>query len=135
MQRFIHSVAVALVLVALVPSIASAHPGHDSAQGFFAGATHPLTGLDHLCAILAVGIWAAQRGGRGVWLVPVSFTLMMLLGGMLAMSGVRLPLVEPGIAASLIVLGLLVATATLLSLAASAGIVGVFAVVHGYAHG
>jgi urease accessory protein len=85
--------------------------------------------------MIAVGIWATQRGGRAVWLVPLSFVLAMLGGGVLALSGVRLPLVESSIAASLVVLGLLVATATRLPLVASAAIVGLFAVAHGYSHG
>jgi urease accessory protein len=99
------------------------------------GLAHPFTGLDHVCAMVAVGIWAAQRGGRAIWLVPLTFVLVMMLGGGLAMAGARMPLVEPGIVSSLVVLGLLIAAGVRLPTAACVAIVGLFAVAHGYAHG
>jgi urease accessory protein len=92
-------------------------------------------GLDHLCAMVAVGLWAAQRGGRAIWVVPATFVLVMAMGGMLGVAGVSVPLVEPGIIASVLILGLLVAAAVRLPVAASAAVVGLFAIVHGYAHG
>jgi urease accessory protein len=92
-------------------------------------------GLDHVCAMVAVGLWAAQRGGRAVWAVPATFVLVMALGGVLGAAGVPVPLVEPGIVGSVLILGLLIAAAVRLPVVASALIVGLFAVFHGYAHG
>ena len=117
----------------LAPGLAQAHPGFHAA-GFLHGAAHPVTGLDHICAMIAVGLWAAQRGGRAVWLVPVSFVSMMLVGGVLGAMGMPLPQVETGIALSVLVLGLLVCAAVRLPVWASALIVGMFAIFHGYAH-
>jgi urease accessory protein len=127
----------ALAAFALVsgPGIAQAHVGagpiHDVLHGF----EHPLTGLDHLVAMLAVGIWAAQLGGRSIWAVPLSFVSVMTLGGALGLAGIQLPLVESGIVVSLVVLGVLVATTTRLPLAVSATLASLFALAHGYAHG
>src|ERR1035437_488964 len=124
-----------LILLALVfiPSLAQAHPGHN--PGWANGLLHPVSGLDHICAMIAVGLWAAQRSGRAIWIVPLTFVSVMALGGLLGMNGVRVPLVEQGIAASVLVLGLLIAAAVRLPLAASVLVVGIFAVFHGYAHG
>jgi urease accessory protein len=94
-----------------------------------------MMGLDHLLAMVAVGLWAAQLGGRAAWLIPAAFVSVMTAGAGLGMSGVHLPLVEQGIIASVVVLGLLIATAARLPLVASAGLVGVFALFHGVAHG
>lgn len=118
----------------LVPTLAQAHPGHD-VTGFTHGFAHPLSGLDHLLAMLAVGLWAAQMGGRARWAVPATFVGVMALGGALGMAGLHLPMVESGIAASVLVLGLLVALSARLSLAAAVPLVGVFALFHGFAHG
>jgi urease accessory protein len=118
-----------------VPSMASAHPQVGGADGFARGMIHPLTGLDHLCAILAVGLWAAQTGGRAVWIMPGVFISMMTVGGILGITGVTLPLVEPGIATSVLVLGMLVATAKRLSISAGSVLIAVFALLHGHAHG
>ena len=90
---------------------ALAHPGHESAS-FLSGFNHPLGGLDHLLAMLAVGLYAAQQAGRARWSLPAGFVLAMLLGAALGASGIRLPAVEAGIAASVLVLGLLLAFAT-----------------------
>jgi urease accessory protein len=117
------------------PALAHAHPGVGLTSGLAEGAVHPITGLDHLLAMVAVGLWAGQRGGRAVWLVPLVFVAVMALGGGLAVGGVSLPWVEPGVAASVLVLGTLVAAAARLPLAASAALVAVFALVHGHAHG
>lgn len=112
---------------------ALAHPGHESAS-FLSGFNHPLGGLDHLLAMLAVGLYAAQQAGRARWSLPAGFVLAMLLGAALGASGIRLPAVEAGIAASVLVLGLLLAFAVRLPLAASLPLVALFALFHGHAH-
>jgi urease accessory protein len=117
----------------LLPSVLLAHPGHST--GFGAGLAHPPAGLDHICAMLAVGLWAAQLGGRALWILPLAFMLSMAGGGLLANAGFQLPLVESGIAASLCILGLLVAFAARLPVALGALVAAVFAVFHGFAHG
>ncbi|MDR3458874.1 MAG: HupE/UreJ family protein [Verrucomicrobiae bacterium] len=125
-----------LLAIVLLPSLAQAHPGHtSSASGAAAGLLHPFSGLDHLCAMIAVGLWAAQRGGRALWLVPLTFVSVMALGGILGMNGIQVPLAEQGVAASVLILGLLLAAAARLPLAASVVTVGIFAIFHGYAHG
>jgi urease accessory protein len=125
-----------LLLIFLLPSLAQAHPGAPGhTHGFSNGLLHPLTGLDHICAMVAVGLWAAQRGGRALWLVPLTFVSIMVVGGILGMGGVGIPYVEQGIAASVLVLGIFIAAAVRLPLAASMAIVGLFALFHGYAHG
>ena len=113
--------------------MAQAHPGH--VGGYLAGIAHPFTGLDHLLAMLAVGVWAAQLGGRAKWLVPASFIACMAVAASVGMSGIALPMVESGIATSVLLLGLLIAFSIKLPIALSASIVGLFAVFHGYAHG
>lgn len=106
-------------------------PHMDFATGF----GHPLGGLDHVLAMVAVGLWAAQLGGRALWLVPLTFVLTMAVGGLFGFLGIALPMVETGIAGSVLILGVLVALASRLPLAASMALVGVFALFHGYAHG
>jgi urease accessory protein len=132
-----HSPARALALIAtlsLLPVMAQAHPGHGG-TGFLPGFAHPLLGLDHILAMLAVGLWAAQLGGRAFWVVPAAFVSVMTLGSALGMAGIGLPFVEQGILASVLILGVLVAAAVRLPLAASVVIVGSFALLHGIAHG
>ena len=129
-----NSAALAVIL-ALISAPASAHLLGMHGAGFEAGVAHPFTGLDHMLAMLAVGIWATQQGGRALWAIPLAFVGMMSLGGMLALTGMQLPLVETGIATSLLVLGLLVAFSTRLPIAAGATLTGLFALFHGYAHG
>lgn len=124
-----------LLLALLAPALAEAHPFHGQAHSFSAGFLHPLTGWDHILAMVAVGLWAAQMGGRALWLVPASFVSLMVVGGALGMMGVPVPFVEPGILASVLVLGLLIAGAVRLPVVASMALVGVFAVFHGHAHG
>jgi len=121
---------------ALVPSLALAHPGlpghtHDLATGFL----HPLSGIDHVLAMVAVGLLAAQLGGRALWLVPASFVAAMAAAGLAGMNGVALPLTEVGIAASIIVLGGAIALRLPMAIAAAMALVGFFAIFHGYAHG
>ena len=124
-----------LILLLGLSGAAHAHPQEWAHLDFASGLGHPLSGLDHLLAMFAVGLWAAQQGGAALWRVPLSFVLLMAVGGVLAWMGVPLPMMEPGIAASVLVLGLLVALAARLSLPASLLLVGGFALCHGYAHG
>lgn len=128
----VRTVSLTLLLGAL-PTLAYAHPGEGG--GWSHGLAHPFGGLDHLLAMVAVGLWAAQMGGRSAWLVPLSFVAAMALGGLLGVAAVALPFVETGIVMSLLVLGLLIAAAARLPLVLSAIIAGVFALFHGYAHG
>jgi urease accessory protein len=123
-------------LLALSPTLALAHPGHGDPLGFSHGFMHPLTGLDHVLAMVAVGIFAASLGGRALFAVPASFVALMAAGGALGMAGVELPFVEVGIAASVIVLGSAVASGwKRWPLGAAMAMVGAFAVFHGFAHG
>ncbi len=119
----------------LLPTAAWAHPGHDAGVGFVQGFVHPVTGLDHVLAMVAVGLFAAQLGGRALWAVPLSFVSVMAVGGGLGMAGIAVPFVEVGIAVSVIVLGLAVALQWKAPVAAATSLVGLFAVFHGYAHG
>jgi len=102
---------------------------------FASGFGHPLGGLDHVLAMVAVGLWATQLSGRALWLVPLTFVLTMAVGGLLGFLGIPLPMVETGIAGSVLILGALVALASRLPLVASMALVGLFAIFHGYAHG
>jgi len=95
----------------LSPAMAFAHPGHDHA-GVLAGLAHPVFGLDHLLAMLAVGLWAAQQQGTARWALPLTFVVTMLFGGLAGFAGFEMPLMETGIAGSVLALGLLVAPAT-----------------------
>src|ERR1035441_7182387 len=114
---------------------AQAHLIPGDVRGFGSGFAHPLHGLDHLLAMIAVGLWAAQLGGRARWLVPTSFVGVMVVGAVAAMSGQRIPFAEEGILLSVLVLGILIAVAAQFLLAASMVIVGVFALFHGDSHG
>ena len=102
-KKFLLALAAALVAGA-TPALA--HPGHGEAVGLIHGFVHPMSGIDHILAMVAVGLFAAQLGGRALWLVPTSFVTMMGVGGMLGISGVDVPFVEVGIAMSVVVLGL-----------------------------
>lgn len=138
MMKLKHAALPLTALLILATSTALAHPGHDHGTGgsaFGTGFAHPLVGLDHILAMVAVGIWAAQRGGRSLWVLPLCFVGLMVLGAVGGLAGMPLPFVEAGIAASILVVGLLVAMAARLPLAAAAGIAGLFAVFHGHAHG
>ncbi len=128
---FILVVAVSL----LQHDAAQAHLYGATGAGFEGGFVHPFSGLDHMLAMVAVGLWAAQRGGPALWVVPGAFIGVMVLGGLAGFLGLNLPFVETGIATSLMVLGLLVAFALPLHVAAMAAVVGLFAFFHGHAHG
>lgn len=126
--------ALALLGLSLFCGTAAAHTGGGAAGGFSEGFLHPFWGLDHLIAMIAVGLWAAQQGGRALWSVPAAFAGATLIGGMLALQGGGLPYVETGIALSVLVLGLLIA-AQYRRPAVAAAIAAIFALFHGYAHG
>ncbi|ARO33853.1 HupE/UreJ protein (plasmid) [Rhizobium sp. NXC14] len=134
MKSAFKSSLLALAGIAL-PAVASAHPAIGEAAGFSHGFAHPISGLDHILAMVMVGIFAFQLGGRAVWLVPTTFVLVMALGGLLGVSGINVPFVETGIALSVVVLGAVVAFNVKAPLAAAAGIIGLFAIFHGHAHG
>lgn len=121
--------------LSLAASPAFAHLNPAEHGSFAAGFSHPLSGLDHILAMVAVGLWAAMLGGRALFVVPAAFVGVMLLGFVAGLSGMPLPFVEPMILASVVVLGLLVALALRVPAAAGAIIVGFFAFFHGHAHG
>ena len=115
--------------------IALAHTGLEHAVSFASGFKHPWSGFDHLLAMVAVGLWAGLNGGRALWAWPMAFVGVMVAGGALGIAGVLVPMVEPGILASVIVLGLLVLTAVRMPVAIGAALVATFALLHGHAHG
>ncbi|QEX17738.1 protein hupE [Hypericibacter terrae] len=128
--------AITLAAAALLGApVAEAHLIGEHGAGFEAGILHPLSGLDHLLVMIAVGIWAAQLGGRAIWAVPCAFVGFMVVGGLLAVSGISMPLVEPGILGSVLLFGLLIATAARVPTVVGMAIVGLFALFHGHAHG
>jgi len=114
---------------------ALAHVRQGQAAGFLNGLGHPVSGLDHVLAMIAVGLWGAQLGAPAIWLLPVVFPMVMALGGMMGLVGMPLPGVEIGIAVSAILLGAVVAAEARPPLWAAAVLVGFFAVFHGHAHG
>jgi len=126
---------VPILALLLVAGPAIAHVGHGANASFTAGIGHPFGGLDHVTAMVMVGLWAALKGGRALWVWPTAFVSVMLAGGVLAMTDVPLPFVEPGIFASVVALGLLVGLAVDLPVGAGAAILAVFALLHGHAHG
>ncbi len=125
----------AATLLLAVARPALAHEQAGQAQGFLTGFLHPLSGPDHVVAMIAVGLWGAQLGLPAVWLLPVAFPMMMALGGFLGLVGVPLPGVEIGIALSALLLGMMVARESKPPLAVAVSLVGLFAVFHGHAHG
>jgi urease accessory protein len=126
------SITAAILAAAVAPAFAHISSEHLSAM---TGLEHPLSGADHILAMVAVGLWASMIGGRARLIVPAAFVSTMALGFLLSISGVALPFVEPAILASVIGLGLLVAMAVKMPTAASAAVVAVFALFHGFAHG
>jgi urease accessory protein len=135
MRRPLARRALVAMSLAALASPALAHVQTGQATGFLAGLAHPVSGLDHVLAMVAVGLWGAQLGAPAIWLLPVTFPIVMALGGLLGLLGVPLPGVEVGIAASAILLGAAVMTERRLPLYAAAALVGFFAVFHGHAHG
>lgn len=127
------TLAAILFLAAAMP--AYAHVGAGTTSSFAAGFAHPLSGLDHMTVMIAVGLWAALKGGKAVLAWPLAFVGVMLVGAALGMLHVPVPLVEPAILASVVALGLLVALAIDLPVSAGVAIIGLFALFHGHAHG
>jgi urease accessory protein len=129
--------AILLLALALAspPSGAWAHAQEGKADGFLTGFLHPISGWDHVLAMISVGVWGAQLGAPAMWLLPVAFPMVMALGGTMGLLGIPLPHTEAGIALSAIVLGAMVFTEARPPLWVAAGVVGVFAVFHGHAHG
>ncbi len=132
MRKFIPALAALLILA---PTAAFAHPGHGDAIGIAAGFLHPISGLDHILAMVAVGVFAFVLGGRALILVPLSFVGMMAVGFLLGVSGVQLPFVELAIGLSSVVIGAVAASGRSMPVAAAMSLVGVFAIFHGHAHG
>jgi urease accessory protein len=126
----------AALLLALLPALAEAHPAGSMPYGsFLGGLTHPVLGLDHLLAMVSVGILSAQIGGRAIWTVPATFVCVMAIGGLLGYANVGLVAIEIGIAFSVLILGLAIAAERKIPVQLAMVGVGVFAIFHGYAHG
>jgi urease accessory protein len=123
-----------LLTVALLAMPALAHEQQGQAAGFVAGLRHPVSGLDHVLAMVAVGLWGAQLGAPAIWLLPITFPLVMATGALLGFLGVPVPGIEYGIAASAILLGAMVTFEVRPPLAVAAALVGLFAIFHGHAH-
>ncbi len=124
-----------IITLFFLPGITLAHTGVGETTGLMHGFSHPIGGADHLLAMVAVGLWAAQIGGRALWVVPCTFVGVMIVGGILGFTGVPMPFIEQGILLSVLILGVLIAGAFRLPLVFSTYIVGFFALFHGHAHG
>lgn len=134
-KRIIQSVVLSIIL-GLIPGVVYAHDGSNVPfGGFLSGLVHPVLGTDHLLAMLSVGILSAQIGGRAIWTVPATFVSVMALGGALGLIDIGLTSIELGIAASLVLLGLIIAAERKLPILLAMAGVGFFAIFHGYAHG
>jgi urease accessory protein len=133
MRRLLKLAATLAASGAATPVLAhtGVSPVHDLAHGFL----HPLSGLDHMLAMVAVGLYAAHLGGRSLWLLPAAFVGAMLAGGLIGYAGVALPMVEPAIALSVIAMGAAIALGAHLPATAATVLVAAFAVAHGHAHG
>lgn len=135
-MTFFKVLAMSLVVLLSTLSLAHAHADANTVTGgFFTGFMHPIGGLDHVIAMVAVGLWGAFLGRPALWILPVVFPLVMAFGGALGVAGIPIPAIEAGIALSGIVLGLAVAFAVKPPLWVAAIIVGAFAIFHGHAHG
>jgi urease accessory protein len=121
-------------LLLLLPTAALAHPGHELTLSFAEGLWHPLTGADHVLAMIATGMWATQLSRRAALLLPMVFATAMLMGGALFSFGLRLPAIEPMIALSVVMLGVLIAAQVRVNAVLGASLIATFAIFHGYAH-
>lgn len=134
MIRMKHSLTWAVPLLLLATSPVYAHPLHGAVGGFAGGLLHPLLGIDHLLAMVAVGIWAAQLGGAALWKVPLAFIGTLLIGAVIGMAGIGLPMIEPMVAASVMALGIAISLRAQLPTALASLVVAAFALFHGHAH-
>ena len=134
-MRALSHFLLASVLITLCCSPAFAHPGHGLHNTVMQGFLHPSTGIDHILAMISVGVLAFAIGGRGIWTIPLGFLAMMTAGAVVGATGIQVPEVEQGIAASVLVLGIVIALAVRLPLPFAIVLTGVFAVFHGLAHG
>lgn len=134
-KRLYSRSAILAVLLLYAASVLAHDGAHTGAIGFAQGFSHPFSGLDHLLAMLGIGLWAAQNRRSALWVLPLAFPLMMVLGAVLASLGVRMSLAEPGIAGSVAALGLLIAFAVRMPVWGAAVLVSLFGMFHGYAHG
>jgi urease accessory protein len=134
MSRTAFRLLVAIALL-LAPSVASAHPGHGEDSSLLGGFIHPFGGIDHLLAMTAVGLFAAQLGGRALWAVPTTFIAVMALGGAFGAAGVSLPFTETAIALSVLVFGFVIFSEITPPVLAAMALVAIFAAFHGHAHG
>jgi urease accessory protein len=123
------------LLISAMAGNAMAHTEVGVAGGLISGFLHPIYGLDHLVAMVAVGLWGAQLEKPAIWLLPITFPVVMAIGGLIGITGVALPAIETGIALSALVLGIMVAFRVKPPIGIAAAIVGFFAIFHGYAHG
>jgi urease accessory protein len=135
-DRARQAIALAVLLTVVLLAVpASAHEQQGQAAGLVAGLRHPVSGLDHVLAMVAVGLWGAQLGAPAIWVLPIAFPLVMAMGAMLGFLGVPVPGIEVGIAASGILLGAMVMFEARPPLVVAALLVGFFAIFHGHAHG
>jgi urease accessory protein len=135
LPRFSMPKVLLALFVTLTPSLALAHVGVGETGGIAHGFMHPVSGFDHILAMVAAGLFAAHLGGHALWLVPLSFVAMMAFGGVLGMAGIGLAYVEIAIGLSVVVLGIIVATRVNPPVAIAMALVGFFAIFHGHAHG
>lgn len=124
-----------IAITLLIPTVANAHTGVGDPTGFWHGLAHPIGGLDHILAMVAVGLWAAQIGKKAIWIVPSVFVLSMSASSILGHFEIPVPGIEQGILASDFIFGLLILFAARFPLSISTAIVGILAIFHGYAHG
>lgn len=132
LQRFLKTWAALGGVLITAPALA--HPVHGVGSGLAAGLGHPFVGFDHLLAMVAVGLWAARRGGRALWLAPAAFVGAMTLGGLAGFAGAALPASEHLVAGSVLALGLLLALPRTAALAAGVSLIALFGAFHGFAH-
>lgn len=133
MKQHLRTLLYIAVLTLALPSPAYAHL--IGGNGFMSGITHPLLGLDHLLAMVAVGIISVRIGGRAIWLIPLTFVLFLIIGGILALLGLTIPLIETGVALSVLICGIAIASAYKIDIKLALICTAFFALFHGYAHG
>ena len=131
----LRALTLAIASTLLAPQLAFAHVGLGDAHDALHGFSHPLTGIDHILAMVSVGLLAVNLGGRAVWSVPASFVAMMVMGGVLGMAGFNVPLTEVGIGVSVLVLGSINAVSVRLPVSIAMALAATFALFHGFAHG